>query len=1191
MVLAMLATSCSDNGANGTNGSGQVKLVSITLAPGSATVPKGTSQPFTATGTFSDNSTQELSPQVAWSTTDVSGLGVATVSAAGLAIAANEGATDITASYMGVVGKASLTVTTAALETLAISPSNPSIAKGTSQQFKVTGTFTDASTQDLSAQVTWGTSDLVGSSVNTVNTSGLATGHSEGTATINASYLGKMVATNLTVTAASLASLAISPSNPSLAKGVSQQFTATGTFSDGTTQNLTAQASFSSMDQVGSNIAVFGVAGLLISKNVGTAQVNASCMGKSGQTGLTVTAAKLTALSLSPSNPGIAQGTSQPFTATGSFSDGSTADLSNQVTWSASDVMGSGVASVSNTGLVQGKAQGVATISATQMGLSGQSSVTVTAAVPTALAISPSNPSLAKGTATNMTATAILSDGSTQNVTNQVAWTTTDTAGVGVASITGAGLVSGNNLGTATVSAVYLSLSAQTSVTVNVAALTGIAISPSNPSLAKGTTQQFNARGTFSDGTTQDITNQVTWGVMDVTGVSVASIGGMGAAAGNNTGTAMVTASFMGKSSTTVLTVTAAILTQLSVNPSNPSIAKGTTQAFVATGKYSDGSTQNVTAQVNWSTSDVTGAGVASIDTAGLALGRNVGTATITASYFGQSTATPLTVTAAVVKTLTLTPPTASIAKGLTQPFSATALMTDGTIQNVTGLAIWQATDVTGTGVASITGGLATAKAVGTTSIMAIYAGQMATATLSVSAAVVTSLAVTPTNPSIKKGTTQQFTATGTLSDGSMQNLTNTVTWSAVNTMGSSVSSIALGGLATANNQGTATITASYLGLSGATTVTVTAPSLVSITLNTGAFELPISTTRQILATGTYSDGTSQNISSSVVWTATDVMGMGVASITANGLLTARNGFQANVTASSQGQTASVQVTVNYWRNLSGTAFGLVPLESVWGSSANDVWVGGNYRDYYSTVGYDYATLAHWNGSTWTNIPTPSVIKFYPISGLTGSASNDVWAASGASILRWDGAAWATSSATYGQHLWLNQNNDVWTESSAHWDGTMWSSVPVGPATSRKNVWGASGNDIWTVGDSGDITHWDGTAWKQITSPTTTNLAAVGGSSSTDVWAMGGGSIIHWNGTTWSPVTNPDPTNLMSSVWASASDSAWAVGNQILYWNGTSWAIVPPGACGGPLATVWGQSRNDVWLVGGSLNGVACHYP
>src|SRR6266478_2744557 len=84
------------------------------------------------------------------------------------------------------------------------------------------------------------------------------------------------------------------------------------------------------------------------------------------------------------------------------------------------------------------------------------------------------------------------------------------------------------------------------------------------------------------------------------------------------------------------------------------------------------------------------------------------------------------------------------------------------------------------------------------------------------------SIAVTPGNPSIPKGTTQQFTATGTYSDGSTQNLTSTVAWSSSNTTVATINST---GLATAVGAGSTTIQASSGSISGSTTLTVTAPA------------------------------------------------------------------------------------------------------------------------------------------------------------------------------------------------------------------------------------------------------------------------------------------------------------------------------------------------------------------------------
>jgi len=48
---------------------------------------------------------------------------------------------------------------------------------------------------------------------------------------------------------------------------------------------------------------------------------------------------------------------------------------------------------------------------------------------------------------------------------------------------------------------------------------------------------------------------------------------------------------------------------------------------------------------------------------------------------------------------------------------------------------------------------------------------------------------VTPANPSIAKGLTQQFTATGTYSDASTQNITSTLTWASATTSVATITS------------------------------------------------------------------------------------------------------------------------------------------------------------------------------------------------------------------------------------------------------------------------------------------------------------------------------------------------------------------------------------------------------------------
>jgi hypothetical protein len=84
------------------------------------------------------------------------------------------------------------------------------------------------------------------------------------------------------------------------------------------------------------------------------------------------------------------------------------------------------------------------------------------------------------------------------------------------------------------------------------------------------------------------------------------------------------------------------------------------------------------------------------------------------------------------------------------------------------------------------------------------------------------SIAVTPANPSIAKGTAQQFAATGAYSDGSTQSLTGSVTWASGTP---ATATITAGGLATGAGIGTSTISANLGTVTGSTVLTVTAPA------------------------------------------------------------------------------------------------------------------------------------------------------------------------------------------------------------------------------------------------------------------------------------------------------------------------------------------------------------------------------
>ena len=111
IIIALLIGTLLACGGGGGNNSGEKlspSLVSITLTPTNPSVAAGNTQQFTATGTYSDNSTKDLTSAATWTTSNAE---IATIDSAGLASAVSAGTATIMATSGGVSGKLALTVT------------------------------------------------------------------------------------------------------------------------------------------------------------------------------------------------------------------------------------------------------------------------------------------------------------------------------------------------------------------------------------------------------------------------------------------------------------------------------------------------------------------------------------------------------------------------------------------------------------------------------------------------------------------------------------------------------------------------------------------------------------------------------------------------------------------------------------------------------------------------------------------------------------------------------------------------------------------------------------------------------------------------------------------------------------------------------------------------------------------------
>jgi hypothetical protein len=286
-------------------------------------------------------------------------------------------------------------------------------------------------------------------------------------------------------------------------------------------------------------------------------------------------------------------------------------------------------------------------------------------------------------------------------------------------------------------------------------------------------------------------------------------------------------------------------------------------------------------------------------------------------------------------------------------------------------------------------------------------------------------------------------------------------------------------------------------------------------------------------------------------------------------------------------------------------------LNAVDARTGTDAWAVGNFLGPNDDDG-QVMLAEHWNGSAWSQVPTPNVVRFdEKLNAVSAAAANDVWAVGS-----------------------INQTSFKHTDPlAAHWDGTSWTIVPT-PATTggaKSILFGVAnlgGGNAWAVGRSEAnrtlVEHWNGSAWTIVSTPdpvapagstfSGSTLTAVSARAANDIWAVGNFTTIkgtnsstftltmHWNGSAWMIVPSPNPAiptptgvnQSLNGVVEISPNDAWAVGGTsdltgfqpakpiTLHWNGTAWSVatLPNLGSGGGLSSVTASSTASVWAAG-----------
>jgi trimeric autotransporter adhesin len=497
--------------------------------------------------------------------------------------------------------------------------------------------------------------------------------------------------------ARSLVSIAIAPANAALLLGTLQQFTATGTYSDHSSQDLTDSVTWSSSDISVASIAGGGLATAL---TLGSVTVSATSGSVTGSTTVDVQAAVLSSITVRPVKRKIAQLTTAMFQAIGAYTDGSTHNVTTQVSWTSSNTA---VATIGGNGRAKALTPGSTTLTATLGSISGSGTLDVSDATIVSVSVTPPGRTIAQDTRLTFVATGTFSDHTTQVITVDCSWASDNPV---VATVGAAGTATAISPGTANISASFTGVSGTAPLNVSSATLSSISVTPASAVLAPTTSANLVATGTYSDGSSQVITNFVTW---TSSAADVASVSNVGEVTAQSAGNVTIIAQLGSLSANCAVVVDGSPLTSIRVSPQTASIPQQTEIPFAATGIFADGNTQDLTTSVLWTSSPASVATISNLPaTMGQAIGEEPGTATITALFGGQIGMATLTITSAMATSLRVSAAATSLEHGGSTQFTALAEFSDGTTKDVTSSVTWTSSDasvaiVTPTGVATST--------------------------------------------------------------------------------------------------------------------------------------------------------------------------------------------------------------------------------------------------------------------------------------------------------------------------------------------------------------------------------------------------------------------------------------------------------------------------------------------------------
>ncbi|WP_438446012.1 Ig-like domain-containing protein [Gorillibacterium sp. sgz5001074] len=828
------------------------KVRSLTKNKSKVDLRIGEAEQIHLTATYSDNTTEIVDEKAEWSTDNDSVASVLNGAVTGL----ESGEANVTAEYGGLT--VSVPVQVDIVRRLYLDSTEISLRTGGNAKLKLMALFEDGTLVDVADKAEWESdNEQVADALK-----GQVTAYGSGTAAITAHYGTKSASVNVEVEVAKL--LTVSDSNVFLKEGDTRAVTVKATYADGTSEDVTDRVNWTSdRDSV-----AYAADGLIYGYSTGQAALTARYGSRTASVSVDVGVPRqLTSGTVSYQ---LRKGASQAVEITALYLDGTTEKITDKVEWSSEDES----VAYAAKGKIYGLSAGTTVLTASF----GGKSISFDVSVDTVrkLAVTPEAMTLRTEESKAFKLTVTYADGSTEDVTSLAQWSTDHKEIVSLDK----GTVTGKAPGQATVTAVYGTESV--SMSVGVSLVKRLELSETDLFLHKNGTGSVKLTAYYADGTSENVTSKAVWSSGNES-VAYADHGSVTAAA---TGQTTITAAYGGKTASLIVDV--AVARKLTVNPASLSLRKGASQQIALTAVYADGSTEDVGAAAEWTSSDSDSVYVKG----GLVRAYQAGEAVITAKY-GERTAT-VSVKVDTVKSLTPDVSKLVLQPGDTADVHLSAVYADGTESvDVTSLAEWFSKDAA---VAKVEKGKVTAVSRGATTVTVNYGGR--TVSIPVSVGELTKLAVSTKTVILQDGQFSQVQATATFKDGSVQDVTEDAEWTSSN----AEVALAEDGLVTAVASGKATVTAAYGDYTA--TLSVEVELAKTLTVDKRKLVLKKDDSSQLVLTMVDQAGNTQDVTAKAVWTSSAPAVADVAS----GLVTTYAQGKATITAKYGGKTVTVAV-------------------------------------------------------------------------------------------------------------------------------------------------------------------------------------------------------------------------------------------------------------------------------------------